>query len=78
MSSLRKQLLVFGYVREGYCTKSRVEFPDDLSQLFLAWFTLTDQFDPNKLHNALRLKTNTKIQREVTSNLYSIRNICCM
>ena len=65
MSSLsRGELLVFGYVREEYCSKNDTEYPDDLSQLFLAWLSWIDQFDKTTLHKALTLIAESKVGRD--------------
>ena len=68
---MNKMLLVFGYVRREYCTEDNMEFPADLTQLFSKWFLLIDHFDKNKLHQTLRLETDTKITKKATQMIYA-------
>lgn len=44
----RKDMLIFGYVRQNYSNGKENSFPDDLSQIFIPWVIFMDSWDTNK------------------------------
>ena len=55
MASLRKELLVFGYIREFYESINK-EYPTkDLIYLFAKWFALIDCWDKEKTHKGIQV-----------------------
>ena len=65
MTSLREELLVYGYIREYHKANNIELLPNDLILLFLSWTKLMDSFDKNKVHEdvAFHPEIDTKFKR---------------
>lgn len=62
MSASRKELLVYGFIREYFAINDIELPPDDLMVLFVCWVILMDSFDKKKCHKAIKFGiTDTRI-----------------
>ena len=74
MDAKRKSLLTFGFVRIGRKSQNIECIPDDIIQLFIAWLSFNDYFDPNLVHPALKMTSNDN-EYQYLSNLKTTNNV---
>eukprot|EP01084_Bolivina_argentea_P188452 324422_1 len=62
--SVKKELLVFGYIRL-HC---QIHLPHDITKLFVEWIEWMDSFDTNKSHECFTFVTNRTLVKRDTKD----------
>ena len=64
MSSSKRELLTYGYLREYFRSISTALPPDDLITLFVSWIMLMDTFDKDKSDNMIVFESDTCLAKK--------------